>query len=264
MQNNEISFEIEDGVGRITLTRPEKLNALTGHMMTRLMMILDEAADNPNIRVLLLTGTGRGFCVGADMSEIGARRKAADPLSSKKFIWERLQKIALKMERMEKPVIALVNGLARGAGADLALMCDIRIASSSANFSWGSYISIAIMAGNGGTYFLPRLVGVDRALDLLCTGRVVDAKEAGEMRLVTHVVADAEAPQVALKMAQQIAAQPADSVQFYRRAVYQSLGQTLYSHLDMVSSHVAILGCTAESAARVQAFRESRSAQKKS
>jgi len=264
MQDQEITFDISDGVGTITLRRPEKLNALTQNMMMRLMQVLDEVEGNPEIRVVLLTATGRGFCVGADMTEIGARRKAADPLGSKKFIWDRLQKIALKMERLEKPVIAMVNGMARGAGADLALMCDIRIAAASASFSWGSYINIAIMAGNGGTYYLPRLVGVDRALELLCTGRVVDAEEAAQMRLVTRVVADVDASQVAVRMARLMAAQPANSVQFYRRAVYQGLGQNLYSHLDMISSHVAILGCTEESAGRVQAFRESRASSKKS
>jgi len=254
----DITFDKDkDGVATITLNRPEKLNAFTHDMIGKWIGFLAEAADDPAVKVIVLTGSGRGFCAGADMDEISQRREASDGLARKNFLWRHVLKIALMLERMDKPVIAAINGMARGAGCDMALTCDIRIAAESASFAW-SYIKLNIIAGNGGTYYLPRIVGMDRALELFWTGRTVTAQEAERIGLVTRVVPDAQLQAAVHELARQIAAQPQDAVQFYRRAAYQGGTQTLYSHLDMVSSHIAVLGSTRENRSRVEAFRESR------
>ncbi len=130
-----------------------------------------DAAQDPTVKVVLLMGSGRAFCVGADADEMDARGKQ-DELTRKNFLWQHVHKIALTMERMDKPVIAAVNGLVRGAGADMALMCDIRIAGESTSFAW-SYVNLNVIAGDGGTYCLPKIIGMPRALELFWTGRTV-------------------------------------------------------------------------------------------
>ncbi len=257
-QKQDITFTKDNnGVATITLNRPEKLNAFTHDMITKWVGFLAEANDDPNVKVVLLTGSGRGFCAGADMDEIGRRSESQDSLARKNFLWHHVQKVPLAVERLEKPLIVAINGLARGAGCDMALMGDIRIAAESASFAW-SYIGLSIISGNGGTYYLPRIVGMDRALELFWTGRTVTAQEADRIGLVTRIFPDAELPAAALEFARQIAAQPENAVQFYRRASYQGETQTLYAHLDMVSSHLAVLGTSRENRSRVEAFRESR------
>ena len=247
----------EDGVATITLNRPEKLNAFTFQMVADWIEYLKLAEGDPDVRVVVLTGNGRGFCAGADMDEISQRSKSANALARKDFLWRHVHKLALITERMEKPLIGAINGTTRGAGCDLALMCDLRIAAASASFGW-SYIKLSIIAGNGGTYYLPRIVGMDRALELFWTGRAVSAEEAAQMGLVTRVVPDDVLQSTTHDLAKQIAAQPADAIQFYRRAAYQGSNQTLYSHLDMLSSHIAVLGSSRENSNRVESFREGR------
>lgn len=247
-----------DGVATITLNRPEKLNAFTFQMVTDWIEHLKAAESDPEVRAVVLTGSGRGFCAGADMDEISERGKAADTLMRKDFLWRHVHKLALFAERMEKPLIGAINGTARGAGCDIALTCDIRIAGESASFGW-SYIKLGIIAGNGGTYYLPKIVGMDCALELFWTGRVVGSAEAAQMRLVTRVVPDDALQSTAHELARQIAAQPEDAVQFYRRAAYQGVNQSLYSHLDMLSSHIAVLGSSRENSSRVESFRDQRS-----
>ena len=246
----------QDGVATITLNRPDKLNAFTHGMIGQWIEFITDAAADPAVRVVLLTGSGRSFCVGADADEMSSRGKQ-DELTRKNFLWHNVHKIALAIERMDKPIIAAVNGLARGAGSDMALMCDIRIAAESASFAW-SYVNLNVIAGDGGTYYLPRIIGMSRALELFWTGRPVNAVEADRIGLINRVVPDAELQTVSRELARQIASQPKDAVQFYRRAAYQGETQTLYSHLDMVSSHMAVLRGTPENHARVEAFREQR------
>ncbi len=248
----------ELGIATITLNRPDKLNAFTHGMIERWADMLDDATKDPDVRVVIVTGRGRAFCAGGDVDEMGERGKL-DALTRKNFLWKHVHRIALARERMDKPVIAALNGVARGAGCDMALMCDFRIAAASASFAW-SYVKLGLIAGDGGAWYLPRIIGMPRALDLLLTGRTVTADEADRIGLVNRVVADGELSEAAHTFAAEIAAQPREAVQFYLRSAYQGLTQTLYSHLDMVSSHMAVLRETPEHVKRVQAFRDARKA----
>jgi enoyl-CoA hydratase/carnithine racemase len=242
----------DDGVAVLELNRPERLNAFNRQMIGEWREALAQIADDQRVRVVVLTGAGRAFCAGGDADEMKEMQGASN-VERKEYLWRTIQKIPLAMERLEQPVIAAVNGAARGAGLDMALMCDIRICAASSTFA-ESYINMGVISGDGGTWFLPRVIGVSRALELLWTGRVVDAAEAERIGMVNRVVADADVRNEALKLARQIAAQPSQAVALMKRAVYQGLTGTLAGHLDMISSHMAVVFDTPEFNERLNAF----------
>lgn len=177
-----------DGIATLTLNRPEKYNAFTKDMIVLWARLLAACEEDPQVKVIVLTGAGKGFCSGGD---IGVQKERAknDALERKDFLFRYVHKIARTMHALDKPVIAAINGAARGAGLDMALMCDLRIMAQSATLA-ETYINVGLIAGDGGTYYLPRLIGVARALELFWTGRVVDALEAERIGLVNRVVAD--------------------------------------------------------------------------
>jgi enoyl-CoA hydratase/carnithine racemase len=250
---DQVLFETDaSGVATLTLNRPEKYNAFSLPMINRWHGLLESAAADPAVKVLILTGAGKAFCTGGD---VGSQKERVDSgaLAQKDFLFRGIHKIAFAMERLDKPVIAAINGTARGAGLDMALMCDLRVMAESALLA-ESYIDVGLIAGDGGTWYLPRLIGTARALELCWTGRTVDSREAERIGLVNQVVPDGEALGAARKLAAAIAAQPFEAVRAYKRAIYQALSMPLATHLDMVSSHMAILRETPEHRARVQAF----------
>lgn len=249
----------DDGVAVLELRRPERLNAFNRLMIGEWCEALQQIADNRRVRAVVLTGAGRAFCAGADVDDM-ADMQTASNTERKDYLWRHIQKIPLAMERLEPPVIAAVNGTARGAGLDMALMCDIRLCGTSSTFA-ESYIHMGLLSGDGGTWYLPRVVGVSRALELLWTGRVIDAGEAERIGMVSRVVPDAEVRAEALKLARDIAAQPPQAVALMKRAVYHGLaGGTLAAHLDMVSSHMAVVFDTPEFRERLAAFHARRKA----
>ncbi len=252
-----ITFETDEfGVGVLTLNRPDRLNAFTEAMADLWCQTLVEAGRSTDVKVIVVTGAGRAFCAGGDIEEMLGFEET-EAMAFKEFLWEHVQEIPLALERIDKPVIAALNGTARGAGLDMALMCDLRIAAESAIFA-ESYINVGIIAGDGGTYFLPRLVGPARALELFWTGRDVDAHEAERMGFVNRVVPDDKVMEVTLELARKIAAQPQYAVRAFKRAVYQSPGMTLAAHLDMVSSHMAVLHETRDHLDRLHSFMKRR------
>ena len=242
----------DDGVAMLELHRPESLNAFNRQMIGEWRAALAQIADDRNIRAVVLTGAGRAFCAGGDADEM-IEMLTASSVERKDYLWRSIQKIPLAMEQLEQPIIAAVNGAARGAGLDMALMCDIRLCGTSSTFA-ESYINMGIIPGDGGTWFLPRVIGVSRALELLWTGRVVDAVEAERIGLVSRVVADADVRSEALTLARRIASQPPQAVALMKRAVYHGMTGTLSAHLDMISSHMAIVFDTPEFQQRLQAF----------
>jgi len=253
MQTSILLDKQADGVAKLTLNRPDKLNAFNQPMIKAWEKALDDAFSDPAVRVLVLTGAGRAFCAGGDAEEMDSLPDM-DSLMRKNYLWENIHRIAMLMDRNDKPVIAAVNGTARGAGCDMALMCDLRIAGTSASFA-ESYVNFGLISGDAGTYFLPRIIGVARALEIFWTGRLVGSQEAERIGLVNQVVPDSELIDVTMTLAKQIAKQPQQAICMYKRAVYQSQTLALTTHLDMVSSHMAVLQGTAEFAERVDAFR---------
>lgn len=243
-----------DGVALLELNRPDRLNSFNRQMIAEWTQALNQIADDSRARAMVLTGAGRAFCAGGDAADMTVMQ-AADNVERKKYLWKEIQKIPLAMERLEIPVIAAINGTARGAGLDMALMCDIRMCAQSSTFA-ESYINMGLISGDGGTWFLPRVVGASRALEMLWTGRVVDAVEAERIGIVTRVVPDAEVRAEAMKLARNVAAQPPQAVTLMKRAVYHGLaGGSLASHLDMISSHMAVVFDTPEFNERLAAFK---------
>ncbi len=248
-----IKLEIaDDGVAVIELNRPERLNAFNRQMVVEWREALDQLADDDRVRAVVLTGAGRAFCAGGDADDMTDMQNASN-VERKEYL-RSIQKIPLAMERLSQPIIAAVNGTARGAGLDMALMCDIRFCGTSSTFA-ESYINMGVISGDGGTWFLPRVIGVSRALELLWTGRAVDAVEAARIGMVDHVVTDTEVLTAALKLARQIAAQPPQAIALTKRAVYHGLTGTLAAHLDMISSHMAVVFDTPEFNQRLEAFK---------
>ena len=175
----DLELSTTDRVMVARLNRPEKKNALSEEMLDLLRDALQSANDDPEVGCFVITGAGDAFCSGGDLGRRSQESAAGDPtpLERKTRLQKVTHKVALAVEQFEKPLIAAVNGAAVGAGMDLALMCDLRFAGRSARFSEG-YIRVGLLPGNGGCYFLPRLVGTARALELLWTGDFVGADEA--------------------------------------------------------------------------------------
>ena len=214
-----------EGITTITLNRPEKLNAFVGHMRRDLAEALEHAGSDRDARVVVITGAGRAFCAGGDiafMAELMERRDADE--------FARLlgagRRVISAIRMMTKPVIAAVNGPAAGAGFNLALACDLRIASTNATFSQ-SFVKIGLHPDWGGTYFLPRLVTPNKACELFFLGDSIDAAEAARLNLVNKVVAPEELETATLQLAQRLCAAPPIALASAKQAVYISSGADL-------------------------------------
>lgn len=209
-----------EGIATITLNRPDKLNAFIGHMRRDLAEALEHLGSDRSVRVVIITGAGRAFCAGGDiafMADVMDRRDADE--------FERIlgagRRVITAIRSMTKPVIAAVNGPAAGAGFNLALACDLRIASTNATFSQ-SFVKIGLHPDWGGTYFLPRLVGPNKACEMFFLGDTIDAAEAARLNIVNQVVAPEELETAALQLAQRLRAAPPIAVAAAKQAVYMS------------------------------------------
>ncbi len=252
---SELLYEVKDKIATITLNRPDKLNAFTSGMIDAWAKSLGEAQADDSVNVVVVTGAGRAFCSGGDVGRM--RQGEPSALDGKNSLWEGVHRVPKALEAMDKPVIAMVNGLAVGAGMGMCVMCDLRIAAQSARFSTG-YVRVGLVPGDGDTFFLPRLVGPARALELLWTADFIEAPEAHRIGIVQRVVPDAELRDVTYTLARQIADGPQIPIRMIKRLVYQSLKLDLRTHLDLVSSHMSIVRQTADHAEGVAAFKEKR------
>ncbi|WP_131737962.1 enoyl-CoA hydratase/isomerase family protein [Actinomadura roseirufa] len=251
----DLEYTVRDGIGTILLNRPHVKNAFTLGMIDEWEKALRSARTDPAVRVVVVTGAGDAFCSGIDLDAFTA--EATGPLALKSLLNDRIHRVALAVEDLDKPLIAAVNGIAVGAGMDMALMCDIRLLARSARLSEG-YIRIGLVPGDGGCYYLPRLVGMAKALELLWTGDFVDADEARRIGLADHVHADEDFARAWRRYAGRLAAQPPINVQMIKRAAYQSARADVRTALDLISSHMAVVHSTHDSAEAMAAFRAGR------
>ena len=252
---SDLLYEVTDKIATITLNRPDKLNAFTGPMIDAWAKALAEAQADDAVNVVVVTGSGRAFCAGGDVGRM--KEGKPTPLDNKNQLWENIHRVPRALEAMDKPVIAMVNGLAVGAGMGMCLMCDVRIASDEARFSTG-YVRVGLVPGDGDTYFLPRLLGPAKALELLWTADFVDAQEALRLGIVNRVAPTGDLAQQTQALARQIADGPQVPIRMIKRLVYQSLRLDLRTHLDLVSSHMAVVRDTLDHAEGVAAFKEKR------
>jgi 2-(1,2-epoxy-1,2-dihydrophenyl)acetyl-CoA isomerase len=254
---DELLYEVKDRIATLTLNRPDKLNAFTRAMIERWAWALAEAQRDPQVNVVVVTGAGRAFCAGGDVGRMG--EGTPTPLEHKNHLWENIHQIPKTLEAMDKPVIAMVNGLAVGAGMGMTLMCDLRIASEEARFSTG-YVNVGLVPGDGDAFFLPRLVGIAKALELLWTSDFVDAREAERLGIVNKVVPAGDLKQYTWELARKIADGPQIAIRLTKRLAYQSLRLDLRTHLDLASSHMAVVRDTEDHREGVRAFKEKRPA----
>ncbi|MCY0853485.1 enoyl-CoA hydratase/isomerase family protein [Cupriavidus sp. D39] len=251
-------LEIET-IGRVMvarLNRPEKKNALSEEMLELLRTALNTANDDPGIGSFVITGSGDAFCSGGDL---GRRGSEADPtpLERKQRLQNVTHQVALAVEAFEKPLIAAVNGAAVGAGMDLSLMCDLRFAASTARFA-EAYIRVGLLPGNGGCYFLPRLVGPAKALELLWTGDFVPAEEALRIGLVNRVCSADDLMQETIAFAARLADGPPIQTRDIKKLMYQSLRTDLRTSLETVASHMAVVQSTRDYKEAILAYKEKR------
>jgi len=250
------------GVAQVTMSRPAVFNAFDEAMIGELDAAFAQLLADDSVRVIVVTGAGDAFCSGGDLGRRTAETAPPTVLQRKQRLAQGTHKVALTMQEVDKPVIAAVNGAAVGAGMDMALMCDIRVAAQSARFSEG-YIRVGLVPGNGGAYFLPRVVGTAQALEMLWTADFYNAEQALKIGLVNHVYDDETFTDQVLMFAAKIAAQPPVQVRAIKRTVYQSLHTDLRTSLELISSHMAIIQTTEDYREAINAYKEKRPGQYK-
>ena len=254
MIEKTLIFDIQDNIATITMNKPERKNAVDKEMIDLWVDALDECRENKDISAIILTGAGDAFCAGGDKANLGANNKI-DPLETKNHFWDHFQRVAKKTAEIEKPIIAAVNGMATGAGMDMSLHCDIRFAAKSAFFR-ASYAAFGLVPGNGGTYFLPRIVGASKALELL--KNKVKSDEALRIGLVNKVFADEILMEETVKWVKNVLDQAPIPVRVIKRLIYQNLNMDLLSSLDLISSHMAFARTSEDHAEAIKASEEKR------
>ncbi len=235
---NDLIFSVSEGVATLKMNRPQSLNAFTTESLEKLCEAIDECERRQDVLAVVLTGSGKSFCSGADISLVGDNTDNR-PHTTKQFIWDTIQRFPKRLSSFEKPIIAAINGVAAGGGMDLALACDIRVASENARFT-ESYVKLGLLPGGGGAWFLPRIIGDSMAMELLLSGDIIDATCALRVGLVNHVWSSEKFEEKTLALAKRIAQNPPLSVKLIKRAVRQGSRTDMLSAFDLISSHIAI------------------------
>lgn len=248
-----ILYTIQENVARISLNRPKSFNSFLVEMAKELQAALDSAATNPEVRAIYLTGEGRAFCAGEDLNE------AIDPNGPgmKGIVEQTYNPIITRLRAIEKPIIAAVNGVAAGAGANIALACDICVASESANFIQ-AFSKIGLIPDSAGTFFLPRLIGMQKAAALMMLGEKVSAKEAESMGMIYKCFADDVFAAESWKIAATLAQMPTKGLGYTKKLLNLSFTQSLEQQLISERDYQVMAGETADYKEGVQAFLEKR------
>lgn len=221
-----IKLDIIGNVGRILLHRPEKFNSFIRQMSLEMQQALDQCEADKNVRCILITAEGKAFCAGQDLAE------ALDPsaVGLERIVFEHYNPMIQRIRKIEKPIVCGVNGVAAGAGASLAIACDILVAAKSASFTQ-AFSKIGLIPDSGGTYFLPRIVGYHRAAALMFASEKIMADEAKQMGFVWKVFEDATFADDAMKYAQMLAAMPTKAIGMTKRLLNEGLNNTLDEQL---------------------------------
>jgi len=231
MQYRSIIYKKENGAATIILNRPRALNALNAELIDELLDSVRQASEDKEVKVLILTGAGRAFCFGADISEFNQ----AQEKPRKNSTWDLLsksQEIIRLLSGMPKPTIAALNGFATGLGLDLAMACDLRIAAERAKLG-EAFVSMGLVPDGGGTFFLPRLVGLGKAAEMIFLGEPINASEAERIGLINRVVPNQELEKSAQGVAGKLAKGPALAIGLAKRALWKNLQGDLNAALRL-------------------------------
>ena len=248
-----IQFEIKEGVGKMTLNRPEKYHSFVREMALQLQEALDKCNNDKSVRAILITATGKAFCAGQDLGE------ATDPNGPDltQIVQEHYNPIIKKIRNMEKPVVAAVNGVAAGAGASIALCCDIVVATESASFIQ-AFSKIGLIPDSGGTFFLPRLIGMQKAAALMMTAEPVTATDAVNMGMIYKVFSDDSFEEESWKLVSKLAVMPTKGLGLTKRLLNASYSNNFEEQLDMEDKCQTIAGNTSDFKEGIEAFFEKR------
>jgi len=257
MAFNEILLEKKEGVAVVTLNRPERFNSFTTSMYREFPRIVDQLRRDDEVKAVILTGAGKGFCAGSDVSDRLGKRLEKGGEESR---FENLQQVgamALDIADFDKPIIGAINGAAVGAGLSLALLYDIRLASEKARFG-AVWLNVGLTADVGATYYLPRIVGREKALELILTREIVGADEALKIGLVSKVFPHDQLMDEARNLARSIATGPSVAVELTKRALQRSFDNDLRTQLDYESYAQNICRQTEDHKEGIRAFAEKR------
>mgnify|MGYP000664494661 FL=1 len=248
-----IKYEITNGVAKITLNRPEKFHSFVREMALQLQEKLDDCNVNKDVRAILITAEGKAFCAGQDLSE------ATDPNGPEltKIIQEHYNPIIRKIRNIEKPVVAAVNGVAAGAGASIALCCDIVVATESASFIQ-AFSKIGLIPDSAGTFFLPRLVGLQKATALMMTAESISANDAEKMGMIYKVFSDESFVEKSWNLVSKLSQMPTKGLGLTKKLLNESYNNNLEQQLDMEDKCQSIAGETNDFKEGVQSFLEKR------
>ncbi len=249
--------EKTEGVCVITLNRPDKLNSFNDELSFQLIDALKEAEKDKEIRAIVITGAGRGFCAGQDLQN----RKFSDSSASKPSLSDSIRRrynpMVIRIRRMEKPVIAAVNGVAAGAGSSLALACDLRVVSETASFIQ-SFTKVGLVPDSGATFILPRLIGATKAFELMLSAEKLEAKQAFELGIVNKLVPQEKVLEEALAWAKQLAKGPSKAFALTKRAMNAAIFADLEERLEYEAHMQEIAGRSEDFQEGVTAFLEKR------
>lgn len=257
--NQDLLFSVESGVATFTLNRPDKRNSFTDDMVVQWVQWLEECRHRDDVKVIVFTAVDKTFCSGGDTSGLAEKAKQT-PLEAKERLMTYTQSLVRKVAEIDKPIIAAVNGAAVSGGMDLALMCDVRLACSSAKFA-ETYAKMGLLPGVGGAWFLPRIIGTAAALDLFWTARWVDSEEALRLGIVNRVFSDDTFRDSVRDYAETLAQAAPNSVRAIKRFVHQGMKTDLHTHLDSLSSLLAVVRTSNDHQEAVAAFKEKRAPQ---
>lgn len=261
MSYETILFDINDGVATITLNRPDSYNALTQEMYKELTHAFKQVSRNKEVRAVLLTGAGKGFCSGADL--VSMQGVFSQEVSIGDVLRDGLHHVILGIRRLEKPVICAINGVAAGAGASIALATDLRIASDKASFVFAAFVNIGLIPDAGSTHFLPQLVGPAKAFELAMLAdskNRVSPAQAQNLGIVTKVVTHDDLMNEARDLATKMAIMPTKAIGLAKRAIYKSSENGLFDQLEMEAQMQTIASRTHDFQEGVTAFIEKRDA----
>jgi enoyl-CoA hydratase/carnithine racemase len=260
MEFRDIIYTKEEGIATITLNRPQTMNAFTPTMLDEWVAAIEDAKKDDTVKVLVITGAGRGFCSGMDVKDAAGRGPEGQPLTlaeRRDFLRRSVHRVPRALVDFDKPYIGAINGAAVGAGMDMASMCDIRLASDRARFGM-TYVRMGIVPGDGGCYFLPRVVGIAKAAELIWTGRIFDAEEALRIGYVSKVVPHDELVVATKELARQFAKGPAVAIQLAKRLLYRCLDLDLNRALEAAESAMLVVQSTEDAREGPRAWVEKR------
>jgi enoyl-CoA hydratase/carnithine racemase len=261
LEYEAVLYEVDEHIATITLNRPDRMNAFSNQMMAEWEDAIRRSQADPDVRAVIITGAGRAFCAGADLKAREDRDTLlpheATAADRRDGLRHSVHRVSVALQYLDKPYIAAINGAAVGAGMDMASQADIRIASDKARFGM-AFVNVGLVPGDGGSWLMPRLIGIQNALDLIWSGEIFDAQRALDLGYVFRVVPHDDLMTETRAYAQRLAEGPPVAIQMSKRLVYRGLSTSFLEALEAAQTAFALTGATEDAREGPRAFMEKR------